>query len=511
MVIMRVFGLFASVVVVILTTLASEPAQAQVPGLPAAPKPAASTPPAKEDTIAAPTKDNPDATVAETAGPIAVDNTVSDRDVKRKLQKLLPKYPGVRDIDVEVEDGVVTLTGQVEDDDVRDRLRDFVRRVQGVNLVINQTMTDAQVLTARQFAIKQLQEYWNVISRKWLLAIMALAFILVATALARLFNQFSETLLWPLSGNVLLRSVLGSVIATLILIGGIMGALKVLGLSQAVLSFLGLAGVAALAVGFAFRDITENFIASILLGLRRPFRVGDYIEISGQAGVVKSLNTRATLIVTLEGNQIRILNSTIYKEILVNKSASTSVRGTFDVMVPYDASIASATDAVSKALVENESIDKDPQPRALVEALEPNGVRIRAYFWFPAKGVDGFKLNSDVKLAAKVALQKAGVVLGIPPVSVLVPREVPIAMRRALEDGRHHDVSSCVTPDQARANLRHDSHAAETASAETESDSVNLMEHALNVAEDRVGDEGENLLDEDSEAKEPANTAVSSA
>ena len=507
---MRVFGLFVSFAVMMSATLLLEPAEAQVPGLPAPAKPAESTPPAKEDTIAAPTKDNPDATVAETAGPIVVDNSVSDRDVQRKLMKLLPKYPGVRSVDVEVEDGVVTLTGQVEDDAARERVRAFVLRVQGVNLVINQMRIDAQVLTARQFAVRQLQEYWNVISRKWLLVVMAFVFVVAAIELARLFSRFSETLLWPLSGNVLLRSVLGSVIASLIIIGGVMAALKVLGLSEAVLSFLGLAGVAALAIGFAFRDITENFIASILLGLRRPFRVGDYIEIAGQAGVVKSLNTRATLLVTLEGNQIRLLNSTIYKEILVNKSASTSVRGTFDVMIPYAASIAVATEAVSKILAENDSIDDDPPPRALVEALEPNGVRIRAYFWFPTKGVDGFKLNSDVKLAAKAALQKAGVALGLPPVSVLVPREVPIGLRRAIETVRPGDEANCLTAEQTRANIRHDTHAAENASAETSPEDFNVMEHALNVAEDRVGDEGTNLIEEeDGQPKEPTKTAVS--
>jgi small-conductance mechanosensitive channel len=489
----------------------AQSAVAQVPGLPGVAKPAEAEAPAKKDTIAAPTKDNPEATVAETAGPIAVDNTVSDHDVQRKLRKLLPKYRGVRHIDVEVEDGVVTLNGLVEDDETRERLRDFVLRVQGVNLVINQTKTDAQVLTAREFAARQLQEYWNVISRKWLLWLMAFVFVVAAIELARLFNRFSETLLWPLAGNVLLRSVLGSVIASVIMIGGVMAALKVLGLSEAVLSFLGLAGVAALAIGFAFRDITENFIASILLGLRRPFRVGDYIEIAGQAGVVKSLNTRATLLVTLEGNQIRLLNSTIYKEILVNKSASTSVRGTFDVMIPYSASAAVATEAISRALAENESIDKDPAPRALVDSLEPDGVRIRAYFWFPTKGVDGFKLNSDVKLAAKAALQKAGVSLGIPPVSVLVAREVPIALRRALEPGESGATSSGVMAAQARANIQHDSRVAAYASAETCAESTNLMEHALNVAEDRVGDEGENLLDESTEPKEPTKTAVSGA
>ena len=116
------------------------------------------------------------------------------------------------------------------------------------------------------------------------------------------------------------------------------------------LSILGLAGVVGLAVGFAFRDITENFIASSLLGVRRPFRIGDYIQVAGQAGVVTTLNTRATVLVTLEGNHVRIPNNIIYKEIMVNSSASSSTRGSFDVVIPNEVSTASALEAISRQL-----------------------------------------------------------------------------------------------------------------------------------------------------------------
>ncbi len=332
-------------------TLAGSMAGAQAPALPTVRGGTQGTlesPSAKA--ITAPTEDNPEATAAEATGPIPVAETVSDDSVRRKLKGLLPKYPGVRKIGVEVDDGVVTLTGHVADNEVRDRLREFVRHVQGVNLVLNHTKTDVQVLTARQYAFKQIHGYWDVIARKWLLSVFAVGLVLAASALARLFNRYSETLLTPFAGNPLLRSVLGSVIAVSIVIGGFLAALHLLGMTQAVLSFLGLAGVVALAVGFAFRDIAENFIASVMLGVRRPFRVGDFIEVAGKAGVVKSLNIRATVLVTLDGSQLRIPNAMIFKEILVNKTASTSVRGSFDVVIPWDASIATATEAITKAL-----------------------------------------------------------------------------------------------------------------------------------------------------------------
>ena len=285
----------------------------------------ASSPSAKG--INAPTQDNPEATAAEATGPISIAETVSDDSVRRKLERLLPRYPGVRRIGVEVEDGVVTLTGHVADSDVRDRLREFVRRVQGVNLVLNQTKTDVQLLSAREYAAKQLHGYWDVIARKWLLCVFALVLVMAASVLARVFKRFSDVILTPFTGNVLLRSVLGSVIAVMIGVGGLLAALHLLDMTQAVLSFLGLAGVMALAIGFAFRDIAENFIASVMLGVRRPFRVGDLVEFGGRSGVVKSLNTRATVLVTFDGSQVRIPNAMIFKEILVNKTASTSTRG----------------------------------------------------------------------------------------------------------------------------------------------------------------------------------------
>ena len=181
-------------------------------------------------------------------------------------------------------------------------------------------------------------------------------------------------------------------------------------LTQAVMSVLGVSGLVVLAVGFAFRDITENFIASVLLGLRRPFQIGDYVTIAGQSGVVKSLNTRATVLVTLEGKHVRIPNSTIFKEIMVNATASPSFRTNFDVVIPNEASTAAAIDAINRALRGDAGILADPPPRTLVEALEPGVVRLRADFWTPTHNIDWFQLMSDAKLRAKVALQQAGVI-----------------------------------------------------------------------------------------------------
>jgi small-conductance mechanosensitive channel len=458
------------------------PAQAQgiIPGLPPAPAPTA--PP----DAATPTKEKEGGTtVATTSGPIKVDAPVDDQAVRETLENLLPRYPGVRTIDATVDQGVVQLEGQVDDDDTRDRMTEVVGKVEGVRLVINRLRTDDEVLTAPELVLRKLRGFWEVVSRRWLLAVLAVGIVLAFAGLARLFNAWSETLLSPFIRNVMLRSVLGPVIGGLIGVAGVLFGLSVLNLTRIVVSVLGAASLVGLAVGFAFKDITENFIASVLLGLRRPFRVGDYVTVAGQTGVVKSLNTRATVLVTLEGRHVRIPNSVMYKEILSNATASPSYRASFDVVIPFQASTAAALEAMTGALHEIREILPEPPARALVEALEPGGVRLRAYYWVPVRDVDWFKLNSDAKLRAKVALQQAGAL----PVGPAAVTPGP-----ALEHARADGSPAARAEAKAEANLRKDARAAEKASGAPEEGCATPMQHVLNEAETRVSDEGTNLL-----------------
>jgi len=452
-------------------------------------------PAADSGEVAAPEEDNPEATVAETTGTIAVAPRFTDRQVQQRLRKLVPQYPGVRSIEIEVEEGVVTLRGQVENDMIRDRLRDFVRRFEGVNLVLNKTKTDQQVLSATELASRRLQVLGRTIAQKWIVVLGGLTIIVFSLMMAKIFWNISDRVVAFLTDNVLLRSVLGSVIGGTIVLSGILTGLWVMGVADTVLPGLGLAGVVALAVSFAFRDIAENFVASIMLGTRRPFRVGDFVEVDGKAGVVKALNTRSTQLVTLDGHLIRIPNSTVFKSTIINRTASKAVRGTFDVLLPYDSSVSQAQTALARAVAEHDAVLDEPPPRALVEALEPGGVRLRVSYWFPPREVDGPRLHSDARFLVKVALQKLGIqpaqsslqvtwspVAAVPP---MASQPVPsaIAVSSPLE-----------AASLARENLAEDSRVAAGSASEVSVDGTDELQHALDVASGTPGEEGRNLL-----------------
>ena len=184
---------------------------------------------------------------------------------------------------------------------------------------------------------------------------------------------------------------------------------------------------------------------------------------------------------------MRIPNATVFKEIMINSTASPSSRNSFDVVIPNDASAADAIDAINRALKEQKGILHDPPPRALVEALEPDGVRIRAYFWAPTQNVDWFLLMSEVKLKTKVALHQARIIGG-----AANARPAPSDQQPKTTSGP--TMSTPATRGQVAANLERDARAAASTAPVNGNGKETPMDRALEQPETRVSEEGTNLL-----------------
>ena len=106
-------------------------------------------------------------------------------------------------------------------------------------------------------------------------------------------------------------------------------ALNVLGFSGIVGSLVGAAGVSAFIVGFAFKDIAENFLAGVILAFNRPFHIDDTVQIKDLVGHVVALNLRTTLMRTFDGKHIFLPNSMVLKEPLINYTRDGDLRMDF--------------------------------------------------------------------------------------------------------------------------------------------------------------------------------------
>jgi hypothetical protein len=153
------------------------------------------------------------------------------------------------------------------------------------------------------------------------------------------------------------------------------------GLTQLALTVLGGTGLVGLVVGIAFRDITENFLASIFLSIQRPFETADLIEVSGVTGYVRQLNMRTTVVMTLDGNIAQIPNATVYKSTLRNFTTNANRREDFVVGIGYDEPIDRAQEIARGVLEGHPAVLSDPGPLVLADGLGKSTVNLRVYFW----------------------------------------------------------------------------------------------------------------------------------
>ncbi|MEO8248861.1 MAG: mechanosensitive ion channel family protein [Burkholderiales bacterium] len=168
-------------------------------------------------------------------------------------------------------------------------------------------------------------------------------------------------------------------------------------------------GVSSVAIGFAFKDILQNWLAGLLILFRQPFEVGDQIEVKGYEGTVKRIETRATLIQTYDGQRVVIPNSDIYTNVVVVRTAHDTRRSEYDVGIGYGDNIAEACEVIRKAMASVAEVEKDPPPEALPWDLAASWVAIRARWWTHSRRADVVHVRAKVIEAVKNALDAAGI------------------------------------------------------------------------------------------------------
>lgn len=166
-------------------------------------------------------------------------------------------------------------------------------------------------------------------------------------------------------------------------------------------------GVGSVAIGFAFKDILQNWLAGMLLLLRQPFEIGDQIEVSGFTGTVERIETRATMIKTFDAQRVVIPNSDIYTSAVLVKTAFEVRRSEYDVGIGYGDDIAEACRVILKALDGLDGVEKDPAPQALSWDLAASWVTIRVRWWTDSTRADLVAVRSEVIREIKRAFDEA--------------------------------------------------------------------------------------------------------
>ena len=246
---------------------------------------------------------------------LAVEDLPDDAAIAARLRAILGalEFDGIA---VGVDAGVVSLAGDVADPAISEKAESIAERLEGVVAVNNRLSASGDLAHQINPAVDRFRaRVAQLVSRLPLLLLGFVAFLVIVAAgilVARM--RFWDRI----SPNAFIAELYRQAFRVASGIVGIVVALDVVGAAALLGTILGAAGIIGLAIGFAVRDTVENFVASVMLSLRQPFRPNDLVEIEGDVGRVIRLTSRATILLSLDGNHIRIPNATVFKGKIVN-------------------------------------------------------------------------------------------------------------------------------------------------------------------------------------------------
>ncbi len=336
-----------------------------------------------------------------------------DERILAQVTARLARSPAFAKVVPSVQAGVARLAGSVTDNDKRQLAAKVVTSVEGVVAV------DNELVLAADFGAR-LNETWEQIKDRASRLVAAIPLVLLAIGVVLAANWLGRWIASHLkwvrldSRNPFLGTLVRRAVRTAFVVVGILVALDLLEATALVTAVLGSAGVVGIVVGFAFRDMAENYLSGILLSLRRPFEPGDHVRIDSHEGRVVSLSTRNTVLMTLDGNELRLPNATVFKAVVLNFTHNPKRRFSFSLGVGYGEDLQRAQDLGVTTLAAMQGVLTDPAPSATLDAVGDSSVTISYFAWVDQRETGFAKARSEAIRLVKKALEDAGMDLPEP-------------------------------------------------------------------------------------------------
>lgn len=384
--------------------------------------------------------------VSPVAARVDIEPAARDDQIRERLERILAATGWFTDPRVRVEEGVVFLSGRAETDEIRQWAGTLARNTEGVAAVANQMSVKDRSIWDFSSAQSGLSTLWrDIVQALPLLMLAALILVLAAAASWLTTRGVRRALLRRISSR-LLRGLFARGAGVLVFVLGLYIVLRISGLTQLALTIIGGTGLIGLAVGIAFRDITENYLASIFLSLQRPFQTGDLVEIDGVTGYVRQLNVRTTILMNLDGALSQLPNAKVYKSTIRNFTDNPNRREDFVVGIGYDDRIDEAQEVARRVLETHPAVLNHPEPWVLAEELGKATVNLRIYFWLNGREHSWLKVRSSVIRLIKRAFQDHGISMPDEAREVIFPRGVPVTMLSGSPPAAHQAAGDQESP-----------------------------------------------------------------
>lgn len=253
-------------------------------------------------------------------------------------------------------------------------------------------------------------------------SIPAIVAAIVILLLAGLVASYAAKIAERLTGKTELRPSLRNLAETLVRLG-----IWLLGITLAAIVvfpdltpgslFAGL-GIGAVAIGFAFQDIFENFLAGVLIMLREKMRIGDVIQCQGISGAVEHISLRETHIRAGSGELTIMPNAMLFKNPVEIITDGEQRCHSAELAVAFDTDLDKAAEVIRKAVETVEAVDLAKGIEVFATEFRPGGVDLLVRWWAGSAPLDQLQSRDKILRAIKQALATAGIEAPMPRVTL---------------------------------------------------------------------------------------------
>lgn len=364
-------------------------------------------------------------------GPAAqIPLTSPDEEIGARLTNMFRSIDGLSGVRVVVRDGIVTLEGTTLNAEGRRQAVDIASRLAGVVAVENKLVAERSVSRRIDPLLQSATAMTSSMIGLIPLILVALLVFLGFWLLGRFITR-STRLISRLAPNAFIETLVEQIVRVVFILTGLIAAMSILGATALLGSVLGAAGVIGLAVGFAVRDTIENYIASVLLSIRQPFRPNDFVNIVGFEGRITRLNSRATILTTGDGNEVRIPNATVYKANIINYTHTPERRFDFEVGIGVGSDIRAALAIALEAARGVSGVLPKPDAAVVVDRIDAEAIVIKVLGWVDQTKSDFGKTRSEAIRAVKESFDASAVPLAEP---IDTGRRLPANVGQAQSD-----------------------------------------------------------------------------
>ncbi|MBP5212524.1 MAG: mechanosensitive ion channel [Pyramidobacter sp.] len=214
-----------------------------------------------------------------------------------------------------------------------------------------------------------------------------------------------------------------------------LGALHIVGIPLTAFAFLG--GAVAIGIGFGTQNLFKNLMSGVLLLLKRPFRLGNVIEVGGVSGTVADIGVSSTLIRTFDEKEVVIPNSDLLEKQLVNWSLSDALlRCEINVGVEYGTPAKLVRETLLEIVAADPRILRTPEPWVCFADFGDSALNFTLYFWINQRLVKGTRIRSEIREKIQEMFEQKGIVMAYPHMDVSLRSSAPVPSPAGRDDDR---------------------------------------------------------------------------